>query len=140
MTESKYDDEVFGIEFRHEVVIRVAKDLIEGNKIISVPSWVGNDAHVINSIGEAQGIILRCAMEYFSNKPTGERRDELEAEMFKQICRLRIYDAIQEKVPAPAKLEHDIAELSKKIDDNNELLTRVMGILTEVLKRLDSKR
>jgi hypothetical protein len=50
-----------------------------------------------------------------------------------------MFDAIKDVKTSESKIEYQLEELLKRADRNDELLTRVMGLLSEVLKKLDRR-
>jgi hypothetical protein len=80
VTVGEITDDVTSVEYRHEVVTKTAKDLIDGRKYIQVPLGLGKKFAEI--VGGYQGDLMGAAALYFSNKPLTVSRDELELGCF----------------------------------------------------------
>jgi hypothetical protein len=134
---SKDKEEVFPTEFRHEVVTRFAKQLIDGSIKIDLEN-VTTEGHA-KSAAEAMFAIVDGIRNYFAHDITAEKRSEVEHQIFGGIAMARATGIIQ-NVFSQSEMEKEVERLHSKIDSTNSLLADILKILKELLARFDSQR
>jgi hypothetical protein len=129
------NEEVFPIEFRHEVVTKFAKQFIDGSIKLEL-----DGVKAEGQAGIASTAMVRIAngvREYFANNLTSGRRSEIEHELFTGIALARLTGIIHE-VHSQSEMEKEVEVLHSKIDSTNSLLAELLKILKELVNRLDN--
>jgi hypothetical protein len=127
------DDNRISIEYKHDVVEKFAKDLIDGRVYLrAINPYVKSP----DAIANAYKAVGKMVDRYFDSSIHGEELKKLEEELFHYIVALRTSNLI-----LPSKMngtsDEEISRLEGRIDSTNNLLRDVMTILKEALKRLD---
>ncbi|MGI0087988.1 MAG: hypothetical protein ACREBI_08530 [Nitrosotalea sp.] len=139
MTEiSEKPSELFTREFRHEVVNKFIKEVAEGAIRIITPMKF-DDYEYRKILSNFYSKFTSSVEDYLSEKIKGDTLVNLEAVIFADIITLRTAGLIEEDKYSIPEVKQKVSSLEAKIESTNNLLSDVLSILMELLRRLDKK-
>lgn len=123
-------DEVFSTEFRHDVVMKFVKGLVDGSIKIETD---GRSKEGKELIARYASQIVNDVNKYVSRRVDGESLDDVEHRIFSIIAILRSGNVLIDE-PSTSQVEEEIKRLHAKIDSTNSLLAEILRILKELVK------
>lgn len=129
--------EVSIAEYRHEIVLKFAKGIVEGTIYVELTKIVKAN---VAATARMQVKMNDNIEKLFSGKLTPQELDVVEKEIFDTMCLFRSARLLSENSVNASEMEKRIDNLQARIDSTNNLLLQVLAVLKELVKMADGKK